>query len=61
MPGSLMSDVAKKAILSVLLSIPSAIVGLVTSTVLEKWGVISPFSEWLGGWLKMHVSPSQAA
>jgi hypothetical protein len=61
MPGSLMSDVAKKIILSVLISIPSAVVGLVTSKVLEIWGVVSPLSERLGGWLKMHVSPSQAA
>jgi len=60
MVGVIVSDVAKKAILSALLSIPSAIVGIVTSKVLEKWGVLSPFSEWLGGWLKMYVSPSQA-
>jgi hypothetical protein len=56
-----MSDIVRKTIWSVFLPIPSAIVGLVTSKVLEKWGVLSPFSEWLGGWLKMHVSPSQAA
>jgi hypothetical protein len=58
--GIIVSDVAKKTILSALLSIPSAVLGLITSKVFEKWGVLSPFSEWLGGWLKMHVSPSQA-
>jgi hypothetical protein len=55
-----MPDVAKKIIWSALLSIPSAIVGLVAQKVLQTWGVLSPFSEWLGGWLKMHVSPPQA-
>ena len=55
-----MPDVAKKIVGSVLLSIPSAIGGLVAREVLQTWGVFSPFSEWLGGWLKMHVSPPQA-
>ena len=55
-----MPDVARKIIWSVLLSIPPAIGGLVAREVLQTWGVLSPFSEWLGGWLKMHVSPPQA-
>ncbi len=58
--GIIVSDVVKKTILSVVLSIPSAILGLVTSKVFEKWGILTPFSEWLGNWLKMHVDPSQA-
>jgi hypothetical protein len=55
-----MPDAAKKIIWSLVLSIPSAIFGLVIHEVLQAWGVFSPFSEWLGGWLKMHVSPTQA-
>jgi hypothetical protein len=26
----------------------------------QVWGIFDPFSEWLGGWLKMHITPAQA-
>jgi hypothetical protein len=55
-----MPEVARKIVWSILGAIISAIVGLIAREVLQAWGVLDPFSEWLGGWLKMHVSPPQA-
>lgn len=55
-----MSDVVKKILWSLVLSIPAAILSFVIHEVLHAWGIFSPFAEWLGGWLKMHVSVAQA-
>jgi hypothetical protein len=54
-----MSDVAKKVIWSVVLSVPSAALSVVLRGVFKAWGVFDPFAEWLGSWLKMHVIPAQ--
>ena len=54
------SGIAKRILTSVALSIPTVIVGVVLRKVFEVWGIFDPFSEWLGEWLKMHVSPEQA-
>lgn len=58
--GIVVDSATKKIGWSIIGAIPSACVGLVSTKALEKWGVLSPFSEWLGGWLKMHISPSPA-
>ncbi len=50
-----MSDIVKK----VLLSIPSAAIGLIFRQVFQAWGIFDPFTQWLGGWLKMHVITAQ--
>jgi hypothetical protein len=57
--GTLMSDIAKKVLLSIGLSILSAGVSFVFQKVFQAWGIFDPFSEWLGRWLKMHVTPAQ--
>lgn len=54
-----MSDIAKKILSSIALSLPSAAIGVVLREVFQVWGIFDPFSEWLGRWLKMHVSPAQ--
>jgi hypothetical protein len=54
-----MSDAAKKIIWAAAGSIPSAILAVVLRKVFQVWGIFDPFSEWLGGWLKMHVSTAQ--
>jgi hypothetical protein len=55
-----MSGSTKRILFSVAATIPSGIVGVILRKVFEVWGIFSPFSEWLGGWLKMHVSAEQA-
>jgi hypothetical protein len=55
-----MSGVAKKILLSIVLSIPSIVIGIILREALQKSGILDPLSDWLGGWLKMHVSPTQA-
>jgi hypothetical protein len=55
-----MRAVAKKIAWSVMGAIASAVVGLVARVVFQTWGILDPFSERLGGWLKMHVTPMQA-
>ena len=55
-----MPDVAKKIVWSIGLSIPAAVLSFIIHKVLQAWGVFDPFAEWLGSWLKMYVSPSQA-
>src|SRR5271157_6617334 len=37
----------------------NAVLGTVLHKVFQAWGVFDPFSEWLGEWLKMHVSQAQ--
>jgi hypothetical protein len=54
-----MSDVAKKVLWSIGLSVPSAAIGVILRGVFQAWGIFDPFSEWLGEWLKMHVTPAQ--
>jgi hypothetical protein len=54
-----MSDIAKKVIWSIGLSIPSAVIGVILRGVFQAWGIFDPFSQWLGGWLKMHIAPAQ--
>ena len=57
--GTFMSDIAKKVLWSIVLSIPSAAMGVILRGVLQAWGIFDPFSQWLGGWLKMHITPAQ--
>jgi hypothetical protein len=54
-----MSDIAKKVLLSIVLVFPSAVISYVLRKVFQAWGVFDSFSEWLGEWLKMHVSQAQ--
>jgi hypothetical protein len=54
-----MSDIAKKVLWSIVLSIPSAAVGAILRGVFQAWGVFDPLAEWLGGWLKIHVTQAQ--
>jgi hypothetical protein len=54
-----MSDTTKKVLWTIGLWIPSAAVSVILRHVFQAWGLFDPFSEWLGGWLKMHVSPAQ--
>jgi hypothetical protein len=54
-----MSDIAKKVIWSIVLPIPSAAIGVIFHGVFQVWGIFDPFSQWLGGWLKMHITPVQ--
>jgi hypothetical protein len=54
-----MSNITKK-IISLIGLLPIAIVGVILRKVFQVWGIFDPFSEWLGGWLKMHVTPAQA-
>jgi hypothetical protein len=57
--GTLMSDITKK-IISLIGLLSTAIVGVILRKVFQVWGIFDPFSEWLGGWLKMHITPAQA-
>ena len=54
-----MSGIAKKLICSLALTIPSAALSFVLREVFQAWGIFDPFSEWLGGWLKVHITPAQ--
>jgi hypothetical protein len=54
-----MSDIAKKVLWSISLSIPTAVIGVILRGVFQAWGIFDQFSQWLGGWLKMHVTPAQ--
>jgi hypothetical protein len=54
-----MRTTATRIAWSILGAILSAVVGLVARKVLQTWGILDPFSEWIGGWLKMHVSQIQ--
>jgi hypothetical protein len=49
----------KKILWTVALSIPSAVFSVVLREVFQAWGIFNPFSQWIGGWLKMHVTPAQ--
>jgi hypothetical protein len=53
-----MSDISKK-IISLIGLLATAIVGVILRKVFQVWGIFDPFSEWLGGWLKMHVTSEQ--
>jgi hypothetical protein len=53
-----MSFIAKKVVSFIGLLV-TAIVGVILRKVFQVWGIFDPLSEWLGGWLKMHVTPAQ--
>jgi hypothetical protein len=53
-----MSDIAKKVV-SFIGLLGSAILTIILRKVFEVWGIFDPFSEWLGGWLKMHITSTQ--
>lgn len=55
-----MSDRAKKLLTPVLLAFPGAVVAVILREALRAWGILDPFADWLGGWLKVHVTPTQA-
>jgi hypothetical protein len=54
-----MSNITKKVLLSIGLSIPSAAIGVILREAFQAWGIFDPFSQWLGGWLKMHITLAQ--
>jgi hypothetical protein len=54
-----MSNIARKVLWSIGLSIPSAAIGVILRGVFQAWGIFDPFSQWLGGWLKMHITTAQ--
>ena len=54
-----MSDIINKVLWSIGLCIFNAIFGTILYKVFQVWGIFDPFSEWLGGWLKMHVAHAQ--
>jgi hypothetical protein len=53
-----MSDITKK-IISLIGLLPTAIISVILRKVFQVWGIFDPFSELLGEWLKMHVTPAK--
>ena len=51
---------AKKIISLIALAILNAAIGIIFSKAFQAWGVFDPFSQWLGTWLKVHVTSDQA-
>lgn len=50
----------KRVARSIALAIPGAICAVVLRKALQVWGILDPFAVWLGGWLRIHITPAQA-
>ncbi len=55
-----MSDITKKVLWRIGLSIPNAIIGYVLHKVFQAWGIFDPLLQWLGAWLKVNITSDQA-
>src|SRR5690242_13211769 len=55
-----MAEILKKIGWSVVSAVISAVVSIVLRKVFEVWGVLEPLSNWLGDWLRLHITAGQA-
>jgi len=55
-----MSEFRKRILWTFGLAPFNIVIVYVGRQVLRYWGILDPFAAWLGGWLKVHVTPPQA-